>query len=128
MSTKLILAIFLVFLLSYALFVSFKPKESYEDMPLKIVLVHATWCSHCVAYVKSGTFLRTFNEQVKGKRNVEFEMLDYDKNKDVAEKYDINSFPTIIAVDGKGELLGKFEGDRNKPSDLVAFVDKFSKQ
>lgn len=127
MSVKPILVLFLLVILSYALFVSFKYyKENYQDYALRILLVHATWCSHCKTYIRSGTFDTAYNEIKKnGKyQGVVFEKIDYDKNKDVAEKYDINSFPTIIAVDGNGKLLDKFSGDRDNKSDLVRFVDK----
>jgi len=127
MSVKLILVLFLLVILSYALFVSFKYyKEHYQDYALRILLVHATWCSHCERYLSSGTFDQVYNSLKKDDKyqGVVFEKIDYDQHKDIAEKYDINSFPTIIAVDANGKLLDKFSGDRDNKSDLVKFVDK----
>lgn len=53
-----------------------------------------------------------------------FVEIDYDKHKDMANKYGVSSFPTILAVSATGTLLKTFEGDRNSPRELELFVDK----
>lgn len=100
-------------------------REGFSAEPkLKICLYKASWCSHCTDYLKSNVFENTYMD-VKGKHSdVVFATIDFDENKALAEKYNIDSFPSIIAVDANGKLLDTFDGDRYKKEDLVRFVEK----
>lgn len=129
---KTTLFVFVLIVLAYALFMTFRdiknnmpPKEPYENEPnLKICLYKASWCGHCTKYLESGVFESTF-DSIKTKpefKDVVFVTIDFDENKDLAEKYGVNSFPSIIAIDRNGKLLSQFEGDRYKKEDLIGFV------
>jgi thiol-disulfide isomerase/thioredoxin len=106
-----------------------KPKEGFDNPSIKISLFHAEWCPHCVNYLKSNVFMSTYDKLKSNPKysSVVFEEIDYDQNKDLAEKYGINSFPTIVAISSDGHLLKKFSGDRSSRADLTSFVDEILK-
>lgn len=152
---KLILGLFVVIIVLYALYVTYTdiikniPKEmkkiiqnrnseninnenseNFQEPNLKIILYHATWCGYCVKYLKENTFLDTYdNLKTQNKYDkVTFVQLDFDKNKSTATKYNISSFPTIIAISAEGDLINTFDGDRSNPTDLEKFtLDSLSK-
>jgi thiol-disulfide isomerase/thioredoxin len=128
---KLALFVFVLAILAYGVYMAYtdimRPKKerftSSEGTKVKICLYKATWCHHCVAFVKSNVFEDVYSD-VKGKYDdVVFATYDFDENKKMAEQYNINSFPTIIAVDANGKLLDTFDGDRNNKGDLMRFVE-----
>ena len=130
--TILFSAVLLIVL--YALYMAYtdifnksnKKIEKFEEHKLKICLYKATWCSHCTSFLKSNVFEDTY-ASIKNKKeysDVVFVTYDFDENKKLAEKYSVNSFPCIIAVDGNGNLLDTFDGDRYKKEELVKFVDQ----
>lgn len=101
-------------------------KEGFSsaDAKLKICLYKATWCRYCTDYIKSHVFEDTYSD-VKGRYGeVVFATYDFDENKALAEKYNIQSFPSIIAVDANGNLIDTFDGDRYKKEELIKFVEK----
>jgi thiol-disulfide isomerase/thioredoxin len=103
-----------------------KVSEAFTEPKLKICLYKAEWCGHCRELLKAGTFNSAY-ESIKDKpeyKDVVFVTYDFDENKALAEKYNINSFPSIIAVDKDGNLLNNFEGNRNSKDDLIKFVDQ----
>ena len=101
--------------------------ERFDEAPkLKICLYKATWCSFCTKYTQSNIFNNTYSS-IKDDdmhKGVVFVTYDFDENKALAEKYNINSFPSIIAVDAQGNLIDTFEGDRMKKDELIKFVDQ----
>jgi thiol-disulfide isomerase/thioredoxin len=134
---KITLWIFVIVIVTYALYmtyrdVSFNLKsntkaetESFEDAKVKIYLVYALWCPHCEKYIDSNIFMSTYEELNKQQKynSVVFEQIDYDKNTKLVDKYDINGFPSIIAIDSNGKLLGNFTGNRFNKNELIKFVD-----
>lgn len=131
---KTILFVFVLIVIATAIFMAYKDirssmpgvSENFEEGKLKICLYKASWCGHCTKYLQSGVFESTY-ESLKKKpeyADVVFATIDFDENKESAEKYNVNSFPSIIAIDGQGNLLSHFEGDRYKPEELVKFVDE----
>lgn len=129
-SYKCVLVAFLMiglFLAVYLAYVKMSKKESYENSPgVRICLFYATWCPHCERYLESGIFDETY-QKIKGKNpNITFEKIDYDDNKNLANKYGINSFPTIISVDSNGKKIDNFKGNRNDPEELTQFALKSS--
>lgn len=91
----------------------------------RIVLFHAEWCGHCVTYIKSGVFMDTYRDKVMTDaqfENVEFVMYDADTHKAMLAKYNVRSFPTIVALDPSGKLIDTFAGDRTDPADLIRFA------
>ena len=128
---KTTLFVFVLLILAYAVWMAYtdimknmpKVEKFSDEAKLKICLYKATWCSHCNRYLQSHVFEDTY-DSVKGKYNdVVFVTYDFDENKKLAEKYNVNSFPTIIAVDKNGNLLDTFEGDRNNKDELMRFVE-----
>lgn len=108
-----------------------KTKESFADGDTskpKVVLVHASWCKYCVEYLssKSQNGKNTFDaaaDQLNGK--VDFEKLDYDENKELANKYGVSGFPAIVGIERNGTVK-PFNGDREDKSALVAFAKSLS--
>lgn len=91
-------------------------------------LFHATWCPHCVNYLKP----KDGSEPVWTVRlpaalkkanmtDVKLESIDYDKNKELANKYHVNGFPSIVGENAKGEVK-KFEGNRDSVEELIQFA------
>ena len=130
---KTALFVFVLIVLSYAVYMAFSDirknmpavSEHFASDPvLKICLYKATWCGHCKKYEESKVFENTY-DSIKDKpeyKDVVFVTVDFDENKALAEKYNVNSFPSIIAIDGKGNFLSRFEGDRYKSEELIEFV------
>lgn len=123
-----LLIIFIIYT-SYFLYKQFKknmPVEKFDEPKLKITLYYAEWCNHCVEFRKSGTFTEIYEKlKVSPKYSaVIFEELDYDKNKELAKKHGVSSFPSIVAISGEGTLIDNFTGDRYDKNALQNFVDK----
>lgn len=100
--------------------------EKFDDgrPKLKIVLFYAVWCPHCEQYLDSNVFMKTFDNIKRNTKydGVVFEQLDYDKNKDFANKLGVRAFPSIVAVTKEDKLINEFQGDRFNSSDLERFA------
>lgn len=91
-------------------------------------LFHASWCPHCVDYLKpkDGSApvwtdklpAALTKEKVEG---VKLEEYEFEANKELADKYKVNSFPTIIGENPRGTVK-KFEGNRDSVEDLIKFA------
>jgi len=132
---KIFLWIFVIIVVAYALVMAYndvakyipqekKKVEKFDEPKLKIALFHATWCGHCVQYRKSGTFMDTYDKLKQQKKfdRVVFVEFDFDKNKELGNKYGVSSFPTIVAISSDGDLVGEFAGDRSDPDALIKFA------
>jgi len=77
-----------------------------------VALFYADWCPHCVSfkpdYKKAMSELN--GNEYKGK-TLRFVMVDCEKYKSLAKKYDVNGFPTvkILNDDGSNE---EYDGER----------------
>lgn len=97
-------------------------KEKFESRKLTVMLFHATWCHYCVKYVGSGKWESSEKAVKQSFKAVEFEKYDFDRmSKDKATKYDIRSFPTILAEDSNGRIY-RFNGNRDLEENIVKFV------
>jgi thioredoxin-like negative regulator of GroEL len=96
--------------------------ESKQKSKPKVVLVHASWCQHCVDYISSKKF---DDANAKIGSQVTFEKLDYDENKALAKQYGVSSFPSIVGVSTNGSVK-QFEGNREDINALVAFASSLS--
>lgn len=125
---KLALFVFVVAILGYAVYMAYtdiKKKERFTDgAKLEIALYKATWCGHCSQFLKSNVFEDVYADVKQKYDDVVFATYDFDENKKLAEQYNVNSFPTIIAVDKNGKLLDTFDGDRYNKAELMSFVEK----
>lgn len=100
--------------------------ENYSDNKIFIYLFYATWCGHCEEYLKSNTF-EDIQEHLKSKekyKNIVFQKIDFDQNKELANKYNINAFPTILSASSDGTLIKLFSGDRYNKNELKNFIDE----
>ena len=105
--------------------------EKFNDNnKVNICLFHASWCGHCRTYKEKGTFMNTYNNEILANPkldNIIFLEYDFDQNKNLATKYNINSFPTIVSIDNNGELIETFSGNRDNSKELVDFAIKNAK-
>jgi len=101
-----------------------KRVEKFDEPKLKVCLFYANWCGHCAKYLKQNTFMDTYNQlkQQNEFDKVVFVQYDFDKNKDLANKYNISSFPSIVAISSDGYLVNEFNGNRNDPNELTQFT------
>jgi thiol-disulfide isomerase/thioredoxin len=87
---------------------------------------YMTTCHHCKTF--SDTTWKALEDDVKKDPNVyKFKLVKYDINdggtgKELANKYNINSAPTIVLVNGSDRH--EYNGDRSK-TDILNFVAKY---
>ena len=123
-----LLLVVVILFLTYVSFRNYKVEKYSEENKVTIILIHATWCGHCVKYLKDGTFDK-LSDELSDMTICKFEKIDYDTNKSLAEKYDVKGFPSIIAVNASGDKLLDFstfkngKANRNDLQDLKEFVD-----
>ena len=126
MKLTYIISILLVIVIVAVIAVYFfkNKKENFDNNTpkLQIALFKAEWCGHCTNYLKSNVFNDAYTKAKDQYPGVVFITYDFDSNKELASKYNVNSFPTIIAVDSDGKYLTKFNGDRTNTDELVKFV------
>lgn len=106
----------------YFAYTKFMVKEKFTDNAVRVCLFYATWCPHCEKYLESGVFDKAYSNTKSANSNVVFEKIDYEQNKNMAAKYGVNSFPTIIAVDTNGKKISTFKGDRYDADLLERFA------
>ncbi len=119
---KMILGVLLVVAILFLVYLSFRnykvEKFFADSCKVKVVLVHASWCSHCVKYIEKGTFKQA-REVILAKEEfadkVCFEDLEYDANKEKVDKLGVTGFPSIIAVNASGEKVLDFNSFREGP-------------
>ena len=82
----------------------------------KILLFKMSTCSPCKLLSKLFTQLNIQKEDI---------ILDEDENEKLADKYNINSVPTVIVLNDEGEELGRFVGPRTKEQ-LLEELSKYN--
>jgi len=94
----------------------FVPNEEYVDKKIKYecILFYTEWCPHCKKTISEWADYKNGFSDSRAK----FTIVDCDKNKDKAELFGIESYPTIVLVlDGKNYV---FDSNFSKES-----MDKF---
>jgi len=82
---------------------------------------YAPWCGHCKSLAPTWEKLAT---SFKHEANVEIANLDADKHKDLATKYGVSGFPTLLFFSKTNKATGdRYNGGRDL-KDLVAHVNK----
>lgn len=123
---KIILATFIIFGIMLALFLAYNgiQRESFSQSPSKvrICLFYAEWCPHCTKYLQSGVFESVANDTMSQRKDIIFETIDYEQNKNLANKYNINGFPTIVSIDSQGNKIKEFQEDRYNADKLQKFA------
>ena len=95
--------------------------ENMEKKVLSLLYFTASWCGPC-QQIKP--FLKELSESLKksGEYNIEFYMIDIDKNEEFSDKCNIRSVPTFFIMNGK-DLLGNLSGaDKTKLSEMIVTV------
>ena len=71
------------------------------DHPPTVFFFYTTWCPHCKT---AKPIWEKFKAQMKGKqvkgREIEFVEVDCDKEKALADRYNVQGYPSIKLVDG----------------------------
>ena len=127
MQHKIVIVIFIASLLLYALYVTYNYNqiEKFGEGTPQVALFFANWCGHCRSYENSKTFDKTFalvNADTTMKGKVQFIKYDYDLNKDLANKFGINAFPSIVSIDGNGNKKANYTDDIYSSVKLVDFA------
>jgi thiol-disulfide isomerase/thioredoxin len=95
---------------------AFVPNDEYVDQTIKYecILFYTEWCPHCKKTLDDwADYKNTFSDT-----RAKFTLVDCDKQKDKAEIYGIDSYPTIVMVlNGKNYV---FDSNFSKES-----MDKF---
>lgn len=117
MVTCLLLAVILI-LLVYIVMSGremFFSGDAIESTPGdKLVMFYADWCPHCQAIKPDVEELQQElqNDKVNGKK-VTIVLVDCVKEEDMASKYEVEGFPTLILFKANGDKKD-FDGDRSK--------------
>lgn len=133
---KIILTIFIASLLFYAVFITFNyynknlanvEKFGPSSIPdVTVALFYADWCGHCKKYKESKVFDETskkINADPTLNGKVLFIQYDYDQTKDFANKYNIQSFPSIISIQkSNGPIISTFNDDIYNSDKLISFA------
>ena len=97
--------------------------ENMDKSVLSLLYFTASWCGPCQ---KIKPFLKDFSEKSKiDKYNIEYYMIDIDKNKEFCDKCEIKSVPTFFIMNGKDLLSSQNGSDQDKLTEMI--VETFNK-
>lgn len=88
-----------------------------------LVLFYAPWCGHCKNFKP---LFDSLSRKLKGKFN--FAAIDADKEKEIAKKYGINGFPSVLYFGTNKEKPEKFKGKRNEKEIAEFLVSRMKKE
>jgi thioredoxin-related protein len=113
--------------------------EAQARAQKKLVLVDfggSDWCPDCALMTKKVYYSPEFKAYAQS--NLALVALDYPEkkpqpeevkktNKELAQKYEVDGYPTMLVLDGDGKVLGKQVGLLSadpKPADFIAWLEK----
>jgi thiol:disulfide interchange protein len=101
--------------------------DAHDNNKLVLIDAYANWCIQCIRMEK-----KVFSSGDAGKfYNEYFISLKIDmekgKGKDIAKKYDINAYPTLIILKPDGSLHGKHVGYMDRRSFIEFGAKNFKK-
>lgn len=102
---------------------NFKKAKKYAIATNRLVLVDfwATWCGPCKK-MDADTWSKTeVKELMKSYVPVK---IDIDINKAIARKYNVNAIPSVLIVDGNGEIVYQSKGYMSKQQ-VMSLLKKF---
>jgi len=95
----------------------FKPNEEYnkDNTVGELLLFYAAWCPH------SQTTLKLWNKykEINTNKNISFNEVDCDKNPQMADSYDIDSYPTIILLMGGKKYIFDAQMDNDTLTQFI---------
>ncbi len=88
-----------------------KASSSKEKSNGKVVVIDffATWCGPCKAMAPAMEKM-----EKKYANKIEFRKIDVDQNNEMAQKYQIESIPTLVIISPDGDVLDKVVGMRGE--------------
>jgi thioredoxin-like negative regulator of GroEL len=94
-----------------------------SDKPLMMVF-HADWCGVC-QQMNAGTYPDA--RVVRESNSFSMVKVDVDKRPDVAQQFRVSELPTIIWLNGQGELLARVSG-LYAPDEMAELMQKVHSQ
>lgn len=102
-----------------------------EDKPILVDFTGSDWCGWCVRLHKEVFSQKAFQEYAE--KHLVLLELDFPKkkklseeltkqNKDLAKKYEVRGYPTILLIDAEGEVLGRTGYKEGGPEAYVAHL------
>ena len=86
--------------------------ESNNNEPedVEIILFHTLWCPHSKTAMKSWEGIKeNMNNKIVNKYRVVMKEVDCDKEEEVADKFNIEGYPTIKLVKNQGKEIIEFD-------------------
>lgn len=87
---------------------------------MKALVFTSKYCPYCRAFEK---VVERLVEELNG--TVEFEVVDVDEKRELAEKYEVLMLPTLVLADGD-EVLGGFMGFADYKTARKAILEQIS--
>lgn len=84
-----------------------------------LIFYYVDWCGHCRKFKETWAKLENNNDL---KRKVNMEKIDCEDNEDIAQKENIEGFPTIRLYGDNNRVID-YEGSRTEES-IIDFVEK----
>jgi thioredoxin-like negative regulator of GroEL len=78
-------------------------------MTMKLLKFEAEWCGPCKVFSK------TWNSFTSKNPAIEYEVVDVDKNPEIASKYGVKGIPMVLAVKGD-RVVGSLSGVQTEPA------------
>lgn len=98
--------------------------QAKEENKLIFLDIYASWCGPC-KQLKKNTFS---NSEVGEYYNNNFVSVAFDGEKGegavLAQKYRISAYPSLLFIDGNGNIIGKAVGYHN-PDEIIELGQKF---
>jgi thioredoxin-like negative regulator of GroEL len=82
-----------------------------SDKATKLVIFYAPWCPHCKSMMEGeGSVWGKLKQKLSGRKDVVLDQVNCDEQPDVATKFGIKGYPTILKINK--DKVEHFEGDR----------------
>lgn len=118
---------------------NYKQAQEEAKTSKKLVLLNFTgsdWCGWCIRLDREVFTKPEFQEYAKKKlvlvevdfpRAKQLTAVEKGQNQELAQKYQVQGFPTIVVLDGEGKLVGELGYTPGGPSAFIAELEKLPK-